>query len=317
LQLARTWLEHVLIEQGRSIDDLVHLNSQNQAADQVSVSHSIGSLRFLGAMDWKEFVETISIVEMTLRGDPADVYSDMEFSTRDQYRHAVESISRHGNLTESDVAAKSIELAKLRARDHGMDDRSAHVGYYLIDKGLPELEAAANVKRPWHTSIDRDIRHRLLSCYIGGGVLLTLLATFGFVRTTYSMGVDGWKILPFAIIFMLCASQLAVALMNWVCGILVKPTPLPRLDFSDGIDADCRTMVVVPTMISDADCVDRLIENLELHQLSNRDPHLHFALLTDFPDASQESMREDKALVARLCEGVDELNFICVCTLLP
>ena len=259
-------------------------------------------------MDWKEFVETLSAVEMTLRGDPADVYSDMEFSTRDQYRHSVESIARHGDLTESEVALKTIELAELGAREHGMNDRSAHVGYYLIDKGLPELEAAANVRWSWHTNIDRGIRHWPLTFYAGGGVLLTLLATFGFVWTTYTLGVSGWKILPFASVFLLCASQLAVALMNWVSGILVKPKPLPRLDFSDGIDADCRTMVVVPTMISNMDGVDRLIETLEIHHLSNRDPNLHFGLLTDFLDASQESMPEDDALLARIREGVEGLN---------
>jgi hypothetical protein len=57
LHLARSWLEQRLVEQGLSIEQLVQLESQNQAADQVSVSHSIASLRFLSAMDWKEFVE--------------------------------------------------------------------------------------------------------------------------------------------------------------------------------------------------------------------------------------------------------------------
>jgi hypothetical protein len=87
LHLARTWLEQRLDELGQSIELLVHMDSQNQAADQVSVSHSIGSLRFLSAMDWKEFVETLSVVDITLRSDPADVYSDMDFATRDQYSH--------------------------------------------------------------------------------------------------------------------------------------------------------------------------------------------------------------------------------------
>ncbi len=92
LHLARSWLEQRLVEQGLSIEQLVHLESQNQAADQVSVSHSIASLRFLSAMDWKEFVETLSLVEETLRSDPADVYSEMDFPTRDRYRHSVEAI---------------------------------------------------------------------------------------------------------------------------------------------------------------------------------------------------------------------------------
>jgi cyclic beta-1,2-glucan synthetase len=41
-----------------------------------------------------------------------------------------------------------------------------------------------------------------------------------------------------------------VALMNWLSTLLVKPCLLPRLDFSAGIPADCRTMVVVPTMLT-------------------------------------------------------------------
>ena len=45
------------------------------------------SLRFLSAIDWKEFVETLSLVEQTLRGEPADVYGEMDFATRDRYRH--------------------------------------------------------------------------------------------------------------------------------------------------------------------------------------------------------------------------------------
>ncbi|HZL43993.1 MAG TPA: cyclic beta 1-2 glucan synthetase, partial [Verrucomicrobiae bacterium] len=65
MHLARAWLEQRLTEQGLSIEHLVNLESQNQAADQVSVSHTINSLRFLGAMDWREFVEAMSQVDHT------------------------------------------------------------------------------------------------------------------------------------------------------------------------------------------------------------------------------------------------------------
>jgi len=46
LMLPLTWLSHRLSETGFSIDQMVQLESQQQAADQVSVSNSIGSLRF-------------------------------------------------------------------------------------------------------------------------------------------------------------------------------------------------------------------------------------------------------------------------------
>ena len=70
VHLARSWLEQRLAEQGLSIEQLVHLESQNQAADQVSISHTITSLRFLSATDWREFVEDLSVVEQTLAHRP-------------------------------------------------------------------------------------------------------------------------------------------------------------------------------------------------------------------------------------------------------
>jgi len=67
LALALTWMEHRLSESGLTIEQLVQSENQQQAADQVSVSNSIGSLRHLSAMDWREFVETMSMVEHILQ----------------------------------------------------------------------------------------------------------------------------------------------------------------------------------------------------------------------------------------------------------
>jgi cyclic beta-1,2-glucan synthetase len=98
LHLARNWLEERLVEQGTSIEQLIQIESQNQAADQVSVSHSIASLRSLSAVDWKQFVEAFSQVEATLRSDPAGVYPAMDFATRDRYRHVIEFLARNSPL---------------------------------------------------------------------------------------------------------------------------------------------------------------------------------------------------------------------------
>ena len=164
LHLARSWLEQRLVEQGLSIEQLVHLESQNQAADQVSVSHSIGSLRFLSAMDWKEFVETLSLVEATLRSDPADVYSKMDFSTRDRYRHSVELLARHSQLSEADVAQHAIQLAADSARQKGSDDRTCPCGLLLDRQGSgcagPCGEGAvalANDHRTRHPPFSADV----------------------------------------------------------------------------------------------------------------------------------------------------------------
>jgi cellobiose phosphorylase len=308
LHLARSWLEQRLVEQGLSIEQLVQQESQNQAADQVSVSHSIASLRFLSAMDWKEFVETLSMVEETLRSDPASVYREMDFATRDRYRHSVELLARHGRLSEADVAQKAIDLAAGNARQKGREDRSAHVGYYLIDKGQAVLARAVSVRWPWKTMKERCIHSFPLTYYTGGIAALTLVLTFGFMQQAQMLDVRGWKLVFFTLVFLLCVSQLAVALMNWLSTLLLRPCPLPRLDYSTGIAPDCRTMVVVPTMLTSVAGVDRLIETLEIHHLANRDEHLHFALLTDFRDAPQEILPGDQVLLEQARAGIEMLN---------
>jgi cellobiose phosphorylase len=128
------------------------------------------------------------------------------------------------------------------------------------------------------------------------------------VEEALTLEVQGWKLIIFTLVFLLCASQLAVALMNWLSTLLVKPRLLPRLDYSHGIAADCRTMVVVPTMLTSLDGIDRLIETLEIHHLANRDQHLHFALLTDFRDAPEEILPGDGVLLQRARAGVEMLN---------
>ena len=112
LALPLTWIEQLLSESGLTIEQLVQSGNQQQAADQVSISNSIGSLRFLGAMDWRDFVESLSVVEQKLRGDPGAIYGMMNFASRDRYRHVVEKIAKQSRLSEGEVAEKTVDLAR-------------------------------------------------------------------------------------------------------------------------------------------------------------------------------------------------------------
>jgi cyclic beta-1,2-glucan synthetase len=308
LQLARGWLEQRLGEQGLAVEQLLHVETQTQAADQVSVSHSIASLRFLSAMDWKDFVESLSLVEATLRTDPGGVYHAMDFATRDRYRHAIEFFARHSEVAETDVALRAIQLAADCAGKKGREDRTAHVGFHLVDQGRSELGRRLHVRWPWRSVIARSLHRFPLVFYVGGIGTLTLLAVAVFWADLLARGLSGWRLLGFTGVFLVCASQLAVALMNWLSTLLVKPHLLPRLDYSKGIPADHSTMVVVPTMLTSPAGIDHLIETLEIHHLANRDPHLHFALLTDFRDAASETLPGDDALLQRARAGVELLN---------
>ena len=167
LAMPLNWIEQRLSESGLTIEQLVQSETQKQAADQVSISNSIGSLRFLGAMDWREFVETMSVVEQKLREDPEGIYAKMDFATRDRYRHVVERIAKASPLSESEVARKAIQLAHEGAVRKDGNDRAAHVGFYLIDKGLPQLERTAEVRLATAEALQRIGRRFSLLLHLG------------------------------------------------------------------------------------------------------------------------------------------------------
>ena len=308
LSLPLTWLEQRLSECGQTIRQLVQAENQQQAADQVSMSNSIGSLRFLSSMDWREFVESMSLVDQTLRTDPADVYSKMDFATRDRYRHVVEKIAKHSRFSESEVAHKAIGLAQEGRDGNGGDDRAAHVGFYLIDKGLSRLEQALEVRHSLSEHLLRGIRRVPLLFYLGTITLVTAILTGGLLAKAHVGALPGWAIALIVPLTVLSVSQLAVALVNWLATLLATPHPLPRLDFSKGIPTEFRTLVVVPTMLGSTQNIEDLIEALEVRFLANRNANLHFGLLTDFRDAEEETLPEDEPLVRLARQRIEELN---------
>lgn len=309
LQMAKQWVDQRLSEEGHSVEQLVHQESQDQAADQVSVSHTIGSLRFLNNTDWKTIVEDLSIVESHLRTDPAKVYAKTDFVTRDKCRHAVENIARRSEKDEIGVARAAISLAEQAKQAVGEKDPCAHVGYYLIGPGRDELEAKSGMTYlPFQLRVERMILRCPKTFYFGGIISITLLLLTSFVASAWFWNVGGWQLWLLVGVFALCASQLGVELVNTVGTLLVKPRRLARMDFSKGLPQECRSAVVIPTMLTSEGGIDSLLEAIEVHYLANRDQYLHFCLLTDYRDAATEHEDRDGSLLERAKAGVEALN---------
>ena len=307
LVLAMSWLEQTLSEHGMTSSELVQQENQKQAADQVSISNSISSLRFLSTTDWREFVEQTSIVEETLRRDPAGIYANMDFHTRDTYRHVVERIAKKSTYSEQAVSEMVIRLAKENmGKDN--DSRKTHVGYYLVGPGLSRLEKFTGTRLTIKQRCRRLVDKVPFLVYSGSIILITGLICWLLFRELWFEGYHGWKFFLLAFVSVLAMSQLAVALVNWLVTILAKPCLLPRMDFSKGVPDEYRTMVVVPTILSTPASVDELVEGLEVRYLANRDPNIVFALLTDFKDASQEKLEEDDLILNRAKQKIIDLN---------
>lgn len=296
-------LERRLEEKEVAAHQVIHLEHQRQAANQVSIGNVITSMRLISALDWVAFFERTSLTEQILRTDPADVYGRMDFESRDRYRHVVERIAKGSRNSETDIAALVVKLA-----GREKDEISRHVGYWLVGAGLPRLEAQVEFRPRLRYRVTRALRRHPNTTYLGSISLLTVLLVTAFVVSGAAMGVSWYWLVVLGCLALLPAGEIAVGLTNVLITSWLLPWLLPKLDFQSGIGPGQRTIVVVPAMLTRVDVVAGLLDRLEMHYLANADPALSFALLTDFADAFQEEMPDDAALVEQARAGIQALN---------
>ena len=144
--------------------------------------------------------------------------------------------------------------------------------------------------------------------YLGAIAAITGTLTASLLAEAHRDGVADGMLALLAVLLLLASSQLAVGMVNWLATLVVTPRPLPRMDFSEGLPPQSRTLVVVPTLLTSAEDIAGLVEALEVRFLANRDANLYFGLLTDFIDAAAETMPEDESLVVARARGIEELN---------
>jgi cyclic beta-1,2-glucan synthetase len=265
------------------------------------VTGCIRSLWALEAVSWKDFIETASLAEAVLRQDPGGVYRHMDLPSRDRYRLELRRLASRANVTEDEIAKAAVHCAgQAQARGH-RDARASHVGYYLLGPGARDFRRAVGCKAS-PASFLTDLAERYPNVfYAAGAAILMALLLAGFVWTA---GWSPWWMLAFALV---PTSQVALEITNAAFNRLLEPRSIPCMDFADAIPDDCKTMVVVPTLLlSEAGCA-KLIKDLEIRYLANRDRNLCFALLTDFPDADRAETQGD-AVVNSCAAGIRQLN---------
>jgi cyclic beta-1,2-glucan synthetase len=265
------------------------------------VERAIRVLRLLAEIDWRSFFQRTSAVEAALRDDPSGTYVRMEFEARDSYRKVVERLAWNTERAEPEVARRAVALAAGRAGD----PREGHVGYYLVDRGQAQLKQSVGYRtRGLERVREKVLAHPTLAYLgsIGAASLLILGLVAGVASPVLGFGTTA----VVCALLLVPLSSIAVAFANWCANRLLVPRLLPKLDFSEGVPAECRTAVVIPALVSTREDFDRLFAQLELHYLSTPDRSLAFALLTDHIDSPQKP--DDRAILAHAEEVVRRLN---------
>jgi cyclic beta-1,2-glucan synthetase len=303
----RAALEAHLHARGVTAEDIVRSEQQRQAASQASVANAITSLRLCTTIDWRNYVESVSIVENALRRDPSGTYARMDFLSRDRQRQAVEDLAEPNAESQVRVALKAIESAR-QAAAQSRTRAAAHVGYYLVGKGRADLELDLGYRPKFKARIRRVVRHHATFTYLSALGLTTMALLLAGLWYADRTGAS-WRMLALAAALLLIpVSDLAIAIVQKMANRFVWPETLPRLELIDGIPEDSKTIVVIPTLLTSVEGIASLLEHLEVIAIANRDPRIHFAILSDFTDADQQDIPEDAPLLAAARAGIEDLN---------
>ena len=301
-------LQQSLEAQGDSPDEMLRLEHQREAADQLAIGNIITSMRLLSSIDWPLFFERVSLVEQILREDPAGAYERMDFPTRDRYRHSVEQLAKGAKRSELEIARAAVDMAVDAQRTSPAQDRAHHVGYFLISRGRFRLEHQVGYPPKYAERLARFVYGHPVLGYLGTIVVSTALAVASFVAYAQRHGASNPELWLIALLVLLPLSELAISLINVMVTLKVTPRPLPKLDLRHGIPPSDRTFVVVPAIVDSEARLTSLLDDLEVRFFANRDQYLHFALLSDFADAPTRTQPTDSALVEFARRRVDDLN---------
>jgi cyclic beta-1,2-glucan synthetase len=271
----------------------------DQAADNLSMSNAITSLRAIGDADWPEIIARTSTLMQLMLGSA--VFQAEDTLTRDHSLHAIERLARRSGLAEVDVAEQLLTLMQ------GGDTDAARVAaHWLSGFGRPALLTSLGLGSRWAGLTLLVSRRLALPLYLG--VLLLTLSLLLALLWRQAPPMSPSIALLWFFLAMFPASEAVVAVINRLISESARPYHLPRLALTQGIPPAHRVMVVIPGMLNGLDSVDELVHRLHLHYLANPEPQAQFALLTDWVDAAEEHDAPDAGLLARAVAGIHQLN---------
>ena len=271
-------LEDIVEKTGSTVSEVIKKEHFDIAINKISIGNCITSIKKIQRINFLEIFEKINCVEELLNKDPAKVYEKMDYKTKDYYRQKIKEISKKTKISELYITKKLLELA----HNGKSNSKKQHIGYYLFGKNVKVLYKKIGAKIP--NLIDEKQKVKL---YISSIVFLTILFSI-LIMSRYYIKIPKIFSIIGVILLIIPVSEIVIQLIQYILGKFVKPKLIPKLNFSDGIDKQNSTMVVIPTILTDKEKVQELMRKLEVFYLANKSENLYFCLLGDATESKRK-----------------------------
>ena len=290
-------LEEVVEKLGTTVSDVIKKEHFEIATQKVLMGNSITSIKEIQRINFLDIFEKINGVEEILKKDPANVYEKMDYKTKEYYRGKIKEISKKTKISEIYIARKMLELAQENLQE---TTKKTHIGYYLIDNGINKL-----YEKLEYTNKKEKTPQSKTKIYIASmGILTIILSAILSYILNLKIKNTGLAVISF-ILFLIPSSEVIIQIIQAILSKTVKPKLIPKMDFSNGIDEDNTTMVVIPTIVKNKEKVAEMFKKLEVYYLANKSPNLYFTLLGD---CSESNMQEEKFDIEVIQEGLEQVE---------
>ena len=298
-------LEEQVNKMGTEISEVIKKEHFDIAVRKVSVGNCIISIKNISRINMIEIFEKINGVEEILKKDPVNVYAKMDYKTKIYYRNKLKEISKKTKISEIYIARKCLELSNIEFEKSNMElnNKKAHVGYYLIADGEPKLlEILQNKKVAKKNNMNKAKKYITILAV----VTIILSGICGLYLNTQVNNI----ILSFllAILLLIPIETIVTQIAQYLFGKIRATRIIPKLDFRNGIPEQNATFVVIPTIIKNGKRVEELMHKLEVYYIANKSDNIYFALLGDCSTSSNEEEGFDEEVINTGKEMVDILN---------
>ena len=298
-------LEEQVNKMGTTIEEVIKKEHFDIALKKVSIANCITSMKELLRMDFLSIFEESNGVEEILKQDPANVYTKMDYKTKEQYRNAIKEISRKTKIAEIYIAKKALELAKKEKEENKTQELSKkdHIGYYLISDGKEKIYEILGIKQSKIIKKETKVKLYITSIWTIS-IFITIMSMISLQKQIDNVILT----ILLGILLLLPIQEIVVQIIQYILGKLVKPKQIPKMDFYNGIPKECTTFVVIPTILKSKEKVAELMKKLEVYYLANKSENLYFALLGDCSSGANKEEPYDKEIIEEGLKQVERLN---------
>ena len=315
-------LEDEVAKTGSDIYEVVKKEHFDIAVKKVSVGNCILTLKAISRINFLEIFEKINRVEDILKQDPAKQYEKMDSTTKSYYRNAIQEISKKTKISEIYIAKKCLELSLQASEKPEANEKSMHIGFYLISDGKETLLNSLLEKKITLKSNEEKAKIYIETVW-GVSLLLALILSinfyymlwyksFGDVARNYIGNIPILvKVLLsiiLALVSILPIENIVSKIIQYALSKVIKPKLIPKIDFQNGIPENCSTMVVIPTIVKSKEKVKELMRKLEVYYIANKSKNLYFTLLGDCSSGNKEIEEFDEEVIREGIEQSKRLN---------